>query len=246
MAIERIELLGVPLDVCQPQNLEQEIMRLLDKPGTKQIIFMNIWDFLKARKKNEYSKCVKNADLIIPISKSLLRGAKFLKKTVPVRYNPFNATISILSILESHYKSFYLLGGKKSTLMTAEYNIRKTFPNLRIVGRYVGYTPKNVENDIVQAIYKASPSLVLVSDGIKEKELWAYNHRNQFSSSIFLYYRDAIGICSERINRISEKKFNKGLEIWGEIFRNPLKIFLVFPYLYYVFLLIWTRLFKKK
>ena len=154
--------------------------------------------------------------------------------------------ITILSAMENHYKSLFLLGGRRKSLQKAESNVRSTFPNLQIVGRYVGYYSKEMEPNIVQAIFKASPSLVIVSDGIKEKKLWAYNRRNNFSSSIFLYYRDAIGICSERINRISEKKFNKGLEIWGEIFRNPLKIFLVFPYLYYVFLLIWTRLFKKK
>ncbi len=245
MAVERIEILGVPVDVCQPQNLEKEIMRLLEKPGTKQIIFMNIWDLLKARKKNDYSECVKNADLIIPISKSILRGAKFLKKTVPVRYNPFEATIRILTILEKHYKSFYLLGGKRSSLMTAEHNVRQTFPNLQIVGRYIGYTPKSIEDNIVQAIYKASPSLVLLSEGIKEKEVWAFNHRNQFSSSIFMYYQDAIGIFSERKSRISEKKFNKGLEIWSEILRNPFKIFLIFPYIYYLFSLLFARIFKK-
>lgn len=248
MAVERVEVLGVPVDVCQPQNLEKEIMRLLEKPGTKQIIFMNIWDLLKARKKNDYSECVKNADLIIPISKSILRGAKFLKKTVPVRYNPFDATIKILTILENHYKSFYLLGGKRSSLMTAEHNVRKTFPNLQIVGRYIGYIPKSaksIEDNIVQAIYKASPSLVLVSEGFKEKDVWAFNHRNQFASSIFMYYQDAIGIFSERKTRISEKKFNKGLEIWGEILRNPLKIFLIFPYIYYLFSLLFARIFKK-
>ena len=74
--------------------------------------------------------------------------------------------------MESHYKSLYLLGGHKKSLMQAERNVRETFPNLAIVGRYVGYYPRSIEPDIVQAIYKASPSLVLLSEGIKEKNLW--------------------------------------------------------------------------
>ena len=87
--------------------------------------------------------------------------------------------------------------------------------------------------------------MVLVSEGIKEKDGWAYNRRNSFSSSIFLYQKDIIGIFGERITRISEKKFDKGLEIWDEIKHNPLKIFLIFPYMKYRILLIWYRLFKK-
>ena len=245
MAIQRIKVLDVPVDICEAQDIEEKILEMEAQPGTKQIVFLSVWDLLRARRKGEYARCVQNADLILPISKSILKGAKKLRQPIPVRYNPFNAIISILSVLESHYKSLYMLGGRKKTLMAAEKNVRATFKDLQIVGRYVGFYPKQVENDIVQAIYKASPSLVLVSEGIKEKDGWAYNRRNSFSSSIFLYQKDIIGIFGERITRISEKKFDKGLEILDEIKHNPLKIFLIFPYMKYRILLIWYRLFKK-
>ena len=246
MSINRISLLGVPVDICAPENLENEILELLAKPGTKQIIFLSIWNLLRARHKGDYADTIKNADLIIPVSKSILKGAKFLKLDVPVRYNPFNAVIQILGILDSHYKSLYLFGSTKKTLTKTEHNIRDTFRNLRIIGRYVGYYPKSVENDIVEAIFKAQPSLVLLSDGIKEKNCWAYRRRNRFSSSIFLYYKDAFGIFSERVKRVSEKTFDRGHEIWFEIMHNPFKIFLIFPFLWYILCLIWYRLFKKK
>lgn len=246
MSINRISLLGVPVDICSPENLENEILELLANPGTKQIIFLSIWNLLRARHKGDYGDAIKNADLIIPVSKSILKGAKFLKLDVPVRYNPFNAVIQILGILDSHYKSLYLFGSTKKTLSKTEHNIRDTFRNLRIIGRYVGYYPKSVENDIVEAIFKAQPSLVLLSDGIKEKNCWAYRRRNRFSSSIFLYYKDAFGIFSERVKRVSEKTFDRGHEMWFEVMHNPFKVFLIFPYIWYILSLVWYRLFKKK
>ena len=93
MSIKRISLIGVPVDVIQPENLENEILELLAKPGTKQIVFLSIWNLLKARHKGTFSECIKNADLIIPVSKSILRAAKFLRLPVPARYNPFYAMI---------------------------------------------------------------------------------------------------------------------------------------------------------
>ncbi len=245
MGVERINVIGVPVDICTRENLETAILELLARPGTKQIIFLSVWGLLKARQKGAFAECVKNADLILPVSKSIIRGAAFLKKEVPVRYNPFTAVIDILSVLDSHYKTLYMLGGKKKTLQKAQGNVRKTFPGLSLVGRYVGYYPRSIEDDIVQAIYKASPSLVLVSDGVKEKDCWSFNRRNRFKSSIFLYYHDAIGIFSEHIKRVKESTFDKGLEIWSEIIRNPFKIFLLFPFLYYNLILVWYRLFKK-
>jgi len=233
------------VDICRPENLEAEVQEMLAKPGTKQIIFLSVWNLLKARRKGDFAETVKNADLILPVSKSIIKGAKFLKKNVPARYNPFDAVIQILSILEDHYKSLFMLGSNKKTLTKAERNIRETYRNLHIVGRYVGYYPKNMEDDIVQAIFKSQASLVLISDGIKEKDCWAYRRRNRFSSSIFLYYKDAFGIFSERVKRVNPKTFEKGKEIWVEIGQNPFKLFLIFPYLWYKTVLLWYRLFKK-
>lgn len=244
MGINRINLLGVPVDICSPENLENEILEMLAKPGTKQIVFLSIWNLLKARHKGDFAECIKSADLILPISKSILKGAKFLKMPIPVRYNPFDAVIQILSILDTHYKSLYLLGSSKKTLMKTEQNVRDTFKLLKIVGRYVGYYPKNVEDDIVQAIFKAQPSLVLISDGIKEKNCWVYRRRNRFSSSIFLYYKDAFGVFSERVKRVKPKTFEKGHEIFVEVLHNPFKIFLLIPFFGYLITLLWYRLFK--
>ena len=132
---QRINIVGVPVDILRPENLEKEILMLLEKDGPKQIVFLSIWDLLKARHRGEFQNCIKNADLIIPISKSILRGAAFLKKDVPVRYNPFEAVILIMSVLDAHLKSIYLLGSRSQTLKRAEQNVRDTFPTLKIVGR---------------------------------------------------------------------------------------------------------------
>ncbi|MBQ5998411.1 MAG: WecB/TagA/CpsF family glycosyltransferase [Treponema sp.] len=245
MAVRRINLIGVPVDILRQEDLEMTVLELLAKPGAKYIVFLTVWDLLRARHKGEFQEFIKSADLIIPVSKSILIGAKFLKKEVPVRYNPFTQTISILSVLDSHFKSLYLLGSRGQTLHVAERNLRATFPHLKIVGRHVGYYPKNKEDDIVLNIYKTAPSMVIVSEGIKENALWAYKRRNKFSSSIFCYYKDSLGIFSKRIKRVDEEVFNKGHEIWHEIVKNPLKIFLLLPYIKYIMILVFYRLFRR-
>ncbi|MDR3284338.1 MAG: WecB/TagA/CpsF family glycosyltransferase [Treponema sp.] len=246
MACERINVLNVPIDVCPLEDLEAVILSLLQKPGAKQIVFLTVWDLLKARRKNSFGECIRGADLVLPISKSIVKGAAFLKKTKPVRYNPFTTMLTTLTILEAHYKSFYLLGGRKKQLQIAAQNIRQTYPALQIVGRHAGYYPKSAENDLVTAISKASPSLVIMSDGVPDKVCWAYCRRNKFSSSIFIYYPEVVGIFSKAKKRIPNETFDKGWEIWREIFKNPFKIFLIFPYMKYKLLLLGYRLFKRE
>ena len=244
--VNRFDFLGLPIDIVRPENLEEVLFKLIEQPGTKQIFFLTIWDVLKAKFNLEYRLCIQNASLVLPVSKSLATGLNFLYKTKAIRYYPFKALVQFFTILEHRYKSLYLLGGHPEMLFASEKNIRNTFKSLQVVGRVPGYFSPKMEKDILLAIFKANPSMVLIGDGIKQAEKWIYERRNTFSSSIFVYYKDAYAIFSQKKKKLSEKSFEKGREIWFQIARNPLKVFLIFPYILYLLMLIGAKLFNKK
>ncbi len=243
--IERIRMLGLPIDIVRPEQLEKVVYALVEQPGTKQIVFLSVWDMLKAKNNAEYHHCIENASLVIPVSKSILSGARFLGKTIPIRYYPFKALVSFLTILENRYRSLYLLGAHPEVLKESEKNIRSTYPGLQIVGRVPGYFSKKNEKDILSAIFKANPSMVLIADGIPSGSRWAYERRNSFGSSIFVYYKDAFSIFSQKKKRLSDASFAAGREVWLEILKNPLKVFLLFPFLWYILLLIGDKLSRR-
>ena len=116
MEVQRIKVLDIPVDLVEEQNLEEVILDLIAKPGTKQIVFLSVWDLLRARRKKDYYQCIQNADLILPISKSILKGARFLKTQVPVRYNPFTAIISGMPIDTSATTRFLPKGISAQTM----------------------------------------------------------------------------------------------------------------------------------
>ncbi|HUH43802.1 MAG TPA: WecB/TagA/CpsF family glycosyltransferase [Treponemataceae bacterium] len=244
MAKTRIDFLTVPLDIVSQADLGDEFMKVVHSRENSQICFVSIWDILKARSNPEYLNCLKEAALVLPTSKSIIKGLSFLKYPQVARYNPFPTIIHLLGELDKNYASLYLLGGRKQVLLTSEKNLRKTFPYIHVVGRFVGYYPKSMETDIITAIKKTSPSLVLLSDGIKGRHLWFYRKRKQFNQGLFLYYKDAFRIFSKRKKRVSNATFEKGFEMWYEIIRNPLKVFLIFPYIGYLVILLWYRCFK--
>lgn len=244
--VKRVSLLGIPVDIVRPESLETILYELIEQPGTKQIFFLTIWDLLKAKVNSELRLCIQNSSLVLPVSKSIANGVKFLYKIKPVRYYQFKALIQFFTILEHRFKSLYLLGGHPEMLFVSERNIKNTFKNLQIVGRVPGYFSNKMEKDILLAIFKSNPSMVLMGDGIKNAEKWIYERRNSFSSSIFVYYKDAFAIFSQKKKKLSDSNFEKGREIWFRIAKNPLKIFLIFPYIWYILMLIWDKIFNKK
>ena len=80
MAHTRINFLSVPVDIIPEQNLADEIMEIIVKNSeekvSSQICFVSIWDILKARINQDYLNCLKNASLVIPISKSILTAVR--------------------------------------------------------------------------------------------------------------------------------------------------------------------------
>ncbi|GHV78414.1 UDP-N-acetyl-D-mannosamine transferase [Spirochaetia bacterium] len=249
--IERISVLKVPLDIVPEDALAATIYELLspDQDGTvkgKNIVLLSLWDLLRARGANEYRDFVQKAALVLPISKSVTGGARFLTGKTPVRYMPFDFIISLLTILENRELSVYLLGGKPRILKITEKNIRQTFPKLRIVGRFVGSFKRQDENTILEAIRKASPSLLLIGKGVHGEERWIARNTGHLNTGLRLWCSDIFDVFAERKKRPSRASFDRGLEWFGYCFQHPLHFFRIFPYFWYKILLLVYRIFKKK
>jgi len=183
--------------------------------------------------------------MIIPISKSLVSGARFLTRKTPVRYMPFYFFIDLLSILETREFTVYLLGGKEKVLRRVENNIHQTFPRLRIVGRCKASFRKQDESSIVEAIRKTDPHLLIVGKGIRGGELWIARNSAKLNRGLRVWCSDLFDVFAEKKNRPAQGLFNIGLESLYYLLHNPLRFFRVFPYFRYKFLLLFYRLMNR-
>ncbi|MDR2701407.1 MAG: WecB/TagA/CpsF family glycosyltransferase [Spirochaetaceae bacterium] len=242
--VERIRLLKVPLDIVNPEELEETVYDLLKSGKGQDVILLSLRDFLKARRHYEYRPFVQRAAMVIPISKTLVTGARFLKRKKVYRYMPFDFVISLLSILEKRELSVYLLGGRMRSLKRAEKNLRQTFPRLRIVGRYVGNFKHQEESTILEAIRKAAPSLLLVGKGVKGGEAWISRHDFQLNMGLRLWCSDLFDVFAERRRRPSRKVFERGFEWMVFCIQKPWRILRIFPFFYYKFLLLMYKIFN--
>ena len=249
---DRIILLKVPMDIVKPEDLPDVISGLIPRENStdeynrgRDIVLLSLWDLLKARRNTEYREYLFKAALVIPISKSLVSGTKFLTRKKIFRYMPFNFIISLLSILEKREYPVYLLGSGSQALKKAEKNIRSTFPRLKIVGRCEGKLRKLEEPAVMEAIRKSSPSLLLAGRGIRGKELWIARNGSRINSGFRLWCSDLFDVFAEKRKRPSDQVFERGLESIGYCFRNPLKFFRIFSYVRFKALLVIYKVYKS-
>jgi N-acetylglucosaminyldiphosphoundecaprenol N-acetyl-beta-D-mannosaminyltransferase len=243
---QRIEVLKVPIDSIEPDYVPAIIRKVIDSDGNRNIVLLSIWDLLRARSSNEYRSLVQGATLVIPISKSIVTGAKFLTGIAPYRYIPFDFIVKLLIAIEERELSLYLLGGRRKTLKKVEKNIRQTFPNVQIVGRYTGHYWKRDEASIVQAIKRASPTLLLVGNGVRGGERWIARHSDKLGPGVHVWCSDLYDIFAKRKLRPPYILFDHGLEWLWFLPQKFMYILRIFPFIYYNILLLIYKIFKKK
>ena len=244
MKVERITVAGIPVDHLPNEAFEQTVLSLAEGTEVRQIVFLSLWNLMRARRDKEFQRTVERS-LVIPISRGILSGAGFLKKTVPERYMPFDFMIRLFAALEARGRSLYILGCRPGELASAEQNLRQTFPGLRIVGRYTGHFPKSKEKDICIAIKKASPHCVIMGSGIRGAEKWVDRHRGLFPSGVFIWSAPVLDIISGRKTKVSRETFQRGLEFVPELLTHPWRVLRGIVYLYYALILVIHRIRKK-
>ncbi len=241
---ERTSVLKIPVHSLIETDIPEIVEALLAEQGVSQVVLLRWWDFMRARADRELRRCVIDASLSIPVSRSIVVGARFLRKRRPPRHMPFELTIRLLGALEDRQKSIYLLGGSAAALRTVEQNLRETFPNLRFVGRYTGHFTKAVEADIITAIRKAGPDFLLIGTGVPGGDRWVLRHRSEISAGIAMQCGEAFDIFAERRQRTSRAAFRRGTDFLPVLIRRPWRALRFFVYLWYLLMLLFAKIFR--
>jgi N-acetylglucosaminyldiphosphoundecaprenol N-acetyl-beta-D-mannosaminyltransferase len=242
--VKRIKVLNVPVDCFEPDMAGPVITRLLENGEHNQVVLLGLRGLLRARRDPEFMRCLRDAALVLPVSLPIVRGARFLGTGSPSLINTFEHTIRILSVIEKIKGSVYLLGARKAVLEVAEENLRGSFHGIRVVGRFYGYFPKSVEGDIVTAIKKSAPSMVLVGSGVPGKDKWILKHRKDLNPGISLWAGNCFEIFAGREKQVSRRLHAAGLGVLSGIARRPWRLGVIFPYLYYLVLLLGYKIFR--
>lgn len=241
--LNRLSVMRIGVDSLEHESIPAAVDALVATGRVTQIVLARWWDFMRARRNREYRACLRDA-FVLPVSKSIAFAARFLCRKRPPRHMPFDFMIRLLGALEDKRRSIYLLGGRPGALRTIEQNLRQTFPGLRIVGRYTGFYGKAVEADILTAIRKSEPNLVLIGPGVPAGDLWVSRHRGELSAGIYVHCSEVFDVFSERRNRGSRRAFERGLDFVPGLLRRPWRVLRFLPYLWFLFLLLVFRIFK--
>ena len=166
--------------------------------------------------------CLRSSRLNIPITTAVSFAASYLKRERPPIANPFTFTIRLLGTLERQGRSVYVLGSRKKNILKSESNLKTSFPGLHIVGRYAGTFSQQEEKNIILAVRKSSPSLLLTGKGLKGNNLWLYRHRKEFPRGLSMWGRSCFEVFSGKKSKPKNSHTRRHSHQGGSLIYTPL------------------------
>ena len=240
----RIDFLSVPVHDLPEENFDGAVREMLERGGKHQIVLAETWDLIRARHNHDYARTLMEASLVIPVTRGTERVCRFLKRPIPTTYMPFDFIIKLLGCLERYGKSVYLLGSTHGNIQISASNLRTSFPGLNIVGRCAAYYKRPAEENILLAIRKASPSLLLAGKGLKGREKWLLEKRDKLADGIYIYCGDCFEVFAGKKKRISKVSWEKGRYILPLLFKRPWRVLRCFGYFFFSIAMLSARIRK--
>jgi len=196
VATNRIRILDVPVDCVDEQQALKALAAFLADGERHQLVFLNLKNLFKGRRDPEFRRMLRGASLILPVHPGLARATRWLRKLKLTVFSPFSFIIRMLSLSEQLNRTVYLLGARKEDIERAERNLRDSYPQLRLVGRFSGYFPKPAEKQVLTAIKKASPSFLMVGSGLPGRDLWILRKKRDLNPGVSVWVGDCFEVFS--------------------------------------------------
>lgn len=183
---ETIKILGVEVDNVTLDEAAEITKNLIEKSNKscELIVAPNVEFIMKAQKDKAFFDILNSAKLATPDSVGVEIASKLQKKPLKQRIPGQAYFRKILEVGQKEEWTFYFLGGKGDTVEKAVENIKKLYPNVKIVGAHEGFFEKNSEEDVIKEINQCEPNVLFVAMGAPAQEKWIDAHKHELKVDV--------------------------------------------------------------
>ena len=125
------------------------------------------------------------------------------------------------SLAAKEEKRIYLLGAEEEILKLCKENIKKEFPNIKIVGSHNGFFDLNNCHDIIEDIKKSNPWGIFIAMGCPRQENFIVNYINELNCNFYMPVGGSFDVFAGKVNRAPKWMLSVGLEWLYRVGKEP-------------------------
>jgi N-acetylglucosaminyldiphosphoundecaprenol N-acetyl-beta-D-mannosaminyltransferase len=238
-------ILGIGVDNITRAQAVVRVMDMIKTGGVFHIISLNPYKILRYKSNADLRVICGAADMRLAAGAGIQWAGKMLKTPLRERIPNLSFIMDIVRIAEIKEYSIFLVGGKPEIVERAFFNIRKSFPKIRIVGRHGGYFNAKREASVIEAMRKSEANIIFVGMGFPIEDKWIHKIKGEFKNAVFIGVGGSLDIISGEIKKAPSLFMEKGLDWFYRIITKPWRIGRFLRVLYFFIAVVVKRLLSK-
>ena len=224
---ETVRILGIDIDNINAEEAGKITKNLIENSNKscKVIVAPNTEFIMMAQKDEEFYNILRGADLATPDSVGVMIGGKLQKKPFKQRIPGQMYFRKVLEVGEKEGWTFYLLGGKDDVPELATENIKKLYPNIKIVGYHEGFFEQDSEEAVINEINKLKPNVLFVAMGAPLQEKWIEKHKHELKVDVAAGQGGTFDYEAGKIKRAPVIFQKLGIEWFWRLMLQPSRFF---------------------
>ncbi len=221
--MERIHILGVPVDKVTRRSALERLVQLLRSDGQSHVATPNPEMIVAAKSDPAFLSILRSTVLNLPDGVGLLWAARFLGHALSERVTGTDMMRELCRLKDG--PNIFLLGALPGVAEDAAAVLRRENPAVRIVGTYAGSPAVDQEDSIVAMINDCQPALLFVAYGAPAQERWIARNLSRMSSvRLAMGVGGAFDFISDRKSRAPVVMRTFGLEWAWRLLQEPKRI----------------------
>lgn len=223
----KVRILGIDVDNINVEEAGEITKQLIinSNKNCKVIVAPNTEFIMMAQKDEEFYNILRGADLATPDSVGVMIGGKLQKKPLKQRIPGQMYFRKVLEVGEKEGWTFYLLGGKGDVPALATENLKKIYPNIKIVGYHEGFFEKDSEEKVIEEINKLQPNVLFVAMGAPIQEKWIEKNKTKLKVDVAAGQGGTFDYEAGKIKRAPIIFQKLGIEWFWRLILQPSRIF---------------------
>lgn len=218
--MQRIELMGCPMDVASMQETVSTVREAVAARRFTQHVVVNVAKLVNMRSDPELNASVRACDIINIDGMGVVMGARFLGHDVPERVAGVDLFHELLAMSAREGFSVFLLGAKDEVVSATARKVQALYPNLQVVGHHHGYFWDD-EAALVEKIHASGAQMLFVAITSPKKENFINRWRDQLGVSFVMGVGGTFDVVAGKVKRAPLWMQNWGLEWLYRVIQEP-------------------------
>lgn len=215
--MEKTEILGVPVDITNVEEILQCMKNTIKKNEKYSVISINLNKIIAFHEQKQIAEVVKSFDCYIPDGISVVRACDKLK-------NRITGIDLFQEICKNHQKigtKIFLYGAEQEIVEKVKETLEKTYQGIQIVGIENGFIKDNEQ--LIEKINHSGANSVFIAMGSPKQEKWIYENKEKLQANIFMGVGGTFDVIAGKLKRAPLIFRKLGLEWLYRMLREPFK-----------------------